>query len=84
MGSVFFGTFDFTRQEFDWGRNYSRPEVSGEELIVYEVPLRLFTAHPNSGVGGDRQGTFLGFLDKVLPPPAIDWVAVAYPCTGHS
>lgn len=65
LGSVFLGTFDFTRRDYDWGRNYSRPDVSGRELIIYEVPLRLFTAHPNSGVGADRQGTFLGFRDKI-------------------
>lgn len=40
-------------------------QVGAGELIVYEVPLRTFTAHSNSGVGPAKQGTFLGFLDKV-------------------
>jgi pullulanase/glycogen debranching enzyme len=39
--------------------------VGPGELIVYEVPLRTFTAHPNSNVGSGKQGTFLGFLEKV-------------------
>ncbi len=40
-------------------------QVGAGELIVYEVPLRTFTAHPNSAVGEGKQGTFLGFLEKV-------------------
>lgn len=40
-------------------------QVGAGELIVYEVPLRTFTAHPNSAVGDGKQGTFLGFLEKV-------------------
>ena len=40
-------------------------QVGAGQLIVYEVPLRTFTAHPNSNVGSGKQGTFLGFLDKV-------------------
>lgn len=43
----------------------SPPQVGAGQLIVYEVPLRTFTAHPNSNVGPGKQGTFLGFLDKV-------------------
>lgn len=49
------------------------PQVGAGELIVYEVPLRTFTAHPNSNVGSGKQGTFLGFLDKVCSlHPAAD------------
>ena len=48
-------------------------QVGAGQLIVYEVPLRTFTAHPNSNVGPGKQGTFLGFLDKVCSlHPAAD------------
>jgi len=65
LGSVFYGTYDFTRKPFQWGKRYKRAEVGAGELIVYEVPLRPFTAHPNSGAGPRRQGTFLGFMEKI-------------------
>lgn len=79
LGSVFYGTFDFTRKPFQWGKRYKRAEVGAGELIVYEVPLRPFTAHPNSSVGTDKQGTFLGFMDKVCsrwPAPLHDRLRV--------
>lgn len=70
-GSQFYGTFDFTEEAFDWGPAYTRPAVPASEYVVYEVPLRTFTASASSGLPEPRRGTFLGFMDKAsLPPPA--------------
>jgi len=68
-GSQFYGTFDFTAKPFDWGKGYSRPAVPAGEYVVYEVPLRTFTASPSSGLPAERRGTFLGFMDKARPQP---------------
>ena len=68
-GSQFYGTFDFTAKAFDWGKGYSRPAVPAGEYIVYEVPLRTFTASPTCGLPAERRGTFLGFMDKVQQAP---------------
>ena len=67
-GSQFYGTFDFSEQAFDWGADYSRPAVPPGEYVIYEVPLRTFTASASSGLPEERRGTFLGFMDKVRPP----------------
>lgn len=72
-GSQFYGTFDFDEEVFDWGADYKRPAVPASEYVVYEVPLRPFTASASSGVAEERRGTYLGFMDKVptlspLPP----------------
>ena len=64
-GSQFYGTFDFTAKPFDWGKGYSRPAVPAGEYVVYEVPLRTFTASPTSGLPAERRGTFRGVKDKV-------------------
>ena len=34
-----------------------------QELIIYEVHLKGFTAHPSSGV--NKPGTYLGFVEKI-------------------
>jgi isoamylase len=65
MGSRFLGTYDFTTQPFDWGPNYRRPSLPDEDLIIYELPVRTFTADPSSGVAPARRGTFLGLADKI-------------------
>jgi glycogen operon protein len=33
--------------------------------IIYEMHVRGFTAHPNSGVPADRRGTYAGLIDKI-------------------
>jgi glycogen operon protein len=47
---------------FDWQDDAS-PHIPLEKLIIYEVHLKGFTAHPSSGVS--RPGTYLGFIEKV-------------------
>ncbi len=47
---------------FDW-QNDSAPNIPFEELIIYEVHLKGFTAHPSSGV--KHPGTYRGFVEKI-------------------
>ena len=54
-GSVFRGTFDFEAQPFDWGRGYRRPNIPLKDLVIAELPVRLFTGAPAAGVGRRRQ-----------------------------
>ena len=47
---------------FDWRDDVS-PELAMEQLIIYEVHPKGFTAHPSSGV--ELPGTYLGFIEKI-------------------
>ncbi len=47
---------------FDW-QGDTRPDNRLEKLIIYEVHLKGFTAHPSSGV--KNPGTYLGFIEKI-------------------
>jgi glycogen operon protein len=47
---------------FEWQGDTS-PDIPLHELIIYEVHLKGFTAHPSSGVG--NPGTYLGFIEKI-------------------
>jgi glycogen operon protein len=47
---------------FDW-QGVAAPELALEQLIIYEVHVKGFTAHPSAGVGSP--GTYLGFIDKI-------------------
>jgi glycogen operon protein len=47
---------------FDWGDDCA-PDIPFEELVIYEVHLKGFTAHPSSGVR--QPGTYLGFIEKI-------------------
>jgi glycogen operon protein len=47
---------------FDW-KGDSPPGIPFDELLVYEVHVKGFTAHPSSGVS--RPGTYLGFIEKI-------------------
>jgi glycogen operon protein len=47
---------------FDW-QGVDAPGLKLEELFIYEVHVKGFTAHPSSGVSAP--GTYLGFLEKV-------------------
>ncbi|NWG13184.1 MAG: glycogen debranching protein GlgX [Acidobacteria bacterium] len=49
-------------QTFDW-QGDRRPETPIERLIIYEVHVKGFTAHPSSGVA--KPGTYLGFIEKI-------------------
>jgi isoamylase len=47
---------------FDW-QGDTLSEAPLEELVIYEVHLKGFTAHPSSGV--TFPGTYLGFIEKI-------------------
>ncbi len=47
---------------FDW-REEEFVNLPLEELIIYEVHVKGFTAHPSSGVS--QPGTYLGFIEKI-------------------
>jgi len=47
---------------FDW-RDDSTPDTPLEGLLIYEVHVKGFTAHPSSGVA--HPGTYLGFAEKI-------------------
>src|SRR5262245_40209474 len=47
---------------FDW-QGTASPDLQLEQLIIYEVHVKGFTAHPSSGV--QDRGTYLGFIEKI-------------------
>jgi isoamylase len=47
---------------FDW-QGIQRPRLGLEQLVIYEVHVKGFTAHPSSGIG--FPGTYLGFVEKI-------------------
>ncbi len=49
--------------EFDWGDD--RQARHGSDLIIYELHVRGFTQHANSGVAEPHRGAFLGIVDKI-------------------
>ena len=50
--------------DYDWegDQPLRRP---GSRTIIYEMHVRGFTRHPNSGVPEDRRGTYSGLIDKI-------------------
>jgi isoamylase len=52
---------------FDW-QGDSPPHIALESLLVYEVHLKGFTAHPSSK--SKHPGTYLGFIDRI--PHLVD------------
>lgn len=52
----------FIRRPFDW-REDSPPLTPIEDSIIYELHVRGFTCHPNSGVSAP--GTFAGLVEKI-------------------
>jgi len=55
---------------FDWDGVQS-PDFGLEQLIIYEVHLKGFTAHPSSEV--QSPGTYLGFIEKI---PYLAWLGI--------
>ena len=47
---------------FDW-QGVRSPDLELEQLVIYEVHVKGFTAHPSSGVR--CPGTYLGFIEKI-------------------
>ncbi|QDT02141.1 Glycogen debranching enzyme [Rubripirellula lacrimiformis] len=49
--------------EFDW-QDVKQPRHCSD-LVIYELHVRGFTQHSNSGVPDSHRGTFLGVVDKI-------------------
>lgn len=50
--------------DFDWqGTAPLRRSVA--ETVIYEMHVKGFTAHPNSGVSEDKRGTYAGIIEKI-------------------
>jgi glycogen operon protein len=47
---------------FDW-QGVISPDLGLQELVIYEVHVKGFTAHRSSGV--KQPGTYLGFIEKI-------------------
>jgi glycogen operon protein len=51
-------------EDFDWEDD--RPlETPIEDLVIYEMHVRSFTAHPSSGLKERRRGTYAGLVDRI-------------------
>jgi glycogen operon protein len=62
-GKTPLGLIAACERTFDWCRDkFIRHE---SDTIVYEMHVKGFTKNPNSGVAGERQGTYLGAIDKI-------------------
>lgn len=57
------GVLEYTQCGFDWGDD--RPVRHDADLIIYELHVRGFTKHSNSGVSDEKRGTFLGVVEKI-------------------
>jgi len=49
-------------EAFDW-QGDTAPDLALEQLVIYEVHVKGFTAHRSSGV--ELPGTYLGFIEKI-------------------
>jgi glycogen operon protein len=49
---------------YDWegDKPLFRPS---SRTIIYEMHVRGFTAHPTSGIAGDKRGTYAGLIEKI-------------------
>src|SRR5215469_2421782 len=57
------GVLPVLRADFDWAADISpRPE---SDAIIYELHVKGFTKHPNSGVHPSRAGTYAALIDKI-------------------
>ena len=64
VGSVFRGTFELDEPEFDWGAGYKRPAIPPQDLVIYEMGVRSFTADASAGLPAADGGTFRGLQAK--------------------
>jgi isoamylase len=62
-GQAPLGMLPAPRPIFDWqGSHYPHHE---SDAIVYELHVKGFTKHPNSGVDPSRAGTYAGLVEKI-------------------
>ncbi|XP_004299680.1 PREDICTED: isoamylase 3, chloroplastic-like [Fragaria vesca subsp. vesca] len=63
--SGFLGTYDFDSSPFDWGDNYKLPNIPENDLVIYEMNVRAFTADESSGLDPNVRGSYRGLIDKI-------------------
>ena len=57
------GVLGDSTSSFDWSDD-SRPTHTAD-TVIYELHVRGFTRHGNSGVAADKRGTYAGLIDKI-------------------
>ncbi|KNA12198.1 hypothetical protein SOVF_128120 isoform A [Spinacia oleracea] len=62
--SKFLGTYDFESPSFDW-ENDVHPNIPENDLVVYEMNVRAYTADESSGVDADIRGSYRGVIEKI-------------------
>lgn len=50
---------DFNKTNIDGFNDLSRPETMQKDALIYEVHVRDFTMHPNSGVSPEKKVNYL-------------------------
>ncbi|KAK6246015.1 hypothetical protein SCA6_009105 [Theobroma cacao] len=63
--SKFLGTYDFDSLPFDWGDNYTLPNIPEKDLVMYEMNVRAFTADESSRLDPNLRGTYAGLIEKI-------------------
>jgi isoamylase len=51
-------------RNYDW-QGDTPPEHPSSRTVVYEMHVRGFTAHPSSGIGEAKRGTYAGVIEKI-------------------
>ena len=49
---------------YDW-ENDRHPRIPYSTSVIYELHVRGFTRHPNSGVSPEKRGTYAGLIEKI-------------------
>ncbi len=62
-GRASLGLIPRTEGSFDWSRDRKLRHTS--ELVIYELHVKGFTAHPSSDVRPENRGTFDGVIEKI-------------------
>lgn len=63
VGKAPLGLLCTCEEFFDW--NGDRPLRHDSDTIMYELHVRGFTHHPNSGVKPETRGTYTGLVEKI-------------------
>ncbi|XP_022768373.1 isoamylase 3, chloroplastic isoform X2 [Durio zibethinus] len=63
--SKFLGTYDFDSLPFDWGDNYTLPNLPERDLVIYEMNVRAFTADESSCLDSNLRGSYAGLIEKI-------------------
>ena len=50
--------------KYDWEGDLPL-QLPSSRTIIYEMHVRGFTRHPNSGVGEEKRGTYAGLIEKI-------------------